>query len=564
VGRREEQVVTDAREDGVPGLPKARSIHRHWPGLIWAVPLAALIVVGWLGLGAITEHGIDVVVTFDSAAGVTPGDTKVIVQGVQAGHVTHVRVAQDGLHVDVTLRLDPHESAALNTATKFWLIGAKPSITDLSSLRAAVAGVSIGMAPQTGGTPTTHFTGLSEPPAILPGTKGTRYILKTPTLGSVQNGSSILYRGQEIGRVVSAKLLALNSFQLEIFVFDPFDQFVRKGAEFWTGSPFALTLGDNGLQANLSPGGNVLQGNVQFDLPDNARDAPRSPQDTTFQLFASQAAAVQGDLGPPIFYEVVFKGSAGDLADGAKVTLLGVKVGEVRDVKLVLPDDDVPSTIATIVIYPAELNVDRSEAKEADAWRKASDEVINRLLAQGFRARLAQSPPLIGGRTVAIGPDTEARGGTLGLQGRYPRIPSATSASDADQLLSQANEILGKVKQIPFASIGAHLDGLTAHIDDFTGSPELKDSLAHLDGALRQIDKSIGPLIARLDKSVVQVGGAANAATNVLAGTGANQDQSLAEAIRQIDQAARSIRALSDYLGRHPEALIGGKTKDAR
>jgi paraquat-inducible protein B len=564
VGCREEQVVTDRKEGIASDLPKARSIHRRWPGLIWAVPLAALLVVGWLGLSAITERGIDVVVTFESAPGVTPGDTKVIVQGVQAGHVTHVRVAEDGLHVDVTLRLDPHESAALNTATQFWLIGAKPSFSDLSSLRAAVAGLSIGMAPQTGGTPTKHFVGLQEPPAITPGTKGTRYFLKTPTMGSVQKGSSILYRGQEIGKIANTKLLALNSFQLEIFINAPYDEFVRKGAEFWTGSPFALTLGDGGLQANLSPAANVLQGLVQFDLPDVARDAPRSPKDSTFILFASQAAAVQGDLGPPISYEIAFRGSAGDLSDGAKVTLLGVKVGEVRDVKLVLPDDDVPSTLATIVIFPAELNVDRSEAKEADAWRKASDEVITRLVAQGFRARLAQSPPLIGSRTIAIGPDSEARGGTLGLQGRFPRIPSAVSASDTDQLLSQANDILGKVNQIPFASIGAHLDGLTAHIDDFTGSPELKASLTHLDGTLRQIDKTIGPLIARLNKSVDQVGGAATAATGVLGGAGANQDQSLAEAIRQIDQAARSIRALSDYLGRHPEALIGGKTKDAR
>jgi len=190
--------------------------------------------------------------------------------------------------------------------------------------------------------------------------------------------------------------------------------------------------------------------------------------------------------------------------------------------------------------------------------------VITRLVAQGFRARLAQSPPLIGSRTIAIGPDSEARGGTLGLHGKFPRIPSAVSASDTDQLLSQANDILGKMNQIPFASIGAHLDGLTAHIDDFTGSPELKDSLTHLDGTLRQIDKTIGPLIVRLNKSVDQVGGAATAATGVLGGTGANQDQSLAEAIRQIDQTARSIRSLSDYLGRHPEALIGGKTKDAR
>ena len=375
--------MTDTLETKKPGaietkkpgaeLPKARRLHRRWPGLIWALPLAALIIVGWLGLDALLERGIDVVVTFEQAAGVTPGDTKVIVQGVVAGHVTHVRIAEDGQHVDVTLRLDPHESAALNTATQFWLIGAKPSFTDLSSLTAAVAGLSIGMSPQQGGTPTTHFVGLQEPPAIPPGTKGTRYYLRTTNLGSVAKGASILYRGQEIGKVMSAKLLELNSFRIEIFIYDPYDQSVRKGAEFWAGSPFALTIGDGGLQAKLASA-NVLQGIVQFDLPDAAHDAPRSPKDTTFLLFDSQAAAVQGDLGPPITYQIAFKGTAGDLADGAKVMLLGVKIGEVRDVKLVLPESDPPSTVATIVIFPVELNVDRSESTEADAWRRASDE----------------------------------------------------------------------------------------------------------------------------------------------------------------------------------------------
>ena len=34
--------------------------------------------------------------------------------------------------------------------------------------------------------------------------------------------------------------------------------------------------------------------------------------------------------------------------------------------------------------------------------------------------------------------------------------------------------------------------------------------------------------------------------------------------MRQIDQAARSIRSLADYLGRHPEAVINGKPKETR
>jgi paraquat-inducible protein B len=40
---------------------------------------------------------------------------------------------------------------------------------------------------------------------------------------------------------------------------------------------------------------------------------------------------------------------------------------------------------------------------------------------------------------------------------------------------------------------------------------------------------------------------------------GAGEDASLPEAIKQISDAARSIKTLTDYLGRHPEALIRGK-----
>ena len=558
--------MTDTTQTTEPGaeLPKARRLHRRWPGLIWAIPLAALIIVGWLGLDALLERGIDVVVTFEQAAGVTPGDTKVIVQGVVAGHVTHVRIAEDGQHVDVTLRLDPHESAALNTATQFWLIGAKPSLSDLSSVTSALAGLSIGMSPQTGGTPTTHFVGLQEPPAIPPGTKGTRYYLRTTNLGSTAKGASIVYRGQEIGKVMSTRLLELNAFRVEIFIYDPYDQFVRKGAEFWAGSPFALTIGDGGVQAKIASA-NVLQGIVQFDLPDAAHDAPRSPKDTTFLLFDSQAAAVQGDLGPPITYQIAFKGTAGDLADGAKVTLLGVKIGEVRDVKLVLPESDPPSTLATIVIFPVALHVDRSESSEADAWRRASDEALVKLLAQGYRATLVQSPPLIGSRSIVLALDTQARGGALITDGGgYPRIPSAGTTGDADQLMSQANDILAKINQVPIAEIGQQVAGFTSHLDQITASPEIKDAIVHLDNTLRQVDRTIGPLVARLNSTVEQLGGAATAARGVLGGAGANQDQSLAEAIRQIDQTARSLRALTDYLGRHPEALIGGKAKEAR
>jgi len=555
--------LTNLNDGSTPELPEARTIRSRWPGLIWAIPIAAFLIVAGLGVRALFDRGIDVVVTFEAAAGVTPGDTKVIVQGVEAGRVTATRVAEDGLHVDVTLRLDPREKAALNTATQFWLIGSKPSLTDLSSLKAALAGATVGMAPGTGGEPTTHFVGLPDTPAIPPGTKGTKYILTSRTVGSIQTGGSILYHGQEIGKVIKTDLLDFDSFRLEIFILAPFDRLVRTGSVFWVGSPLALSLTGEGLQAHLAPT-SVIQGLLQFDVPERARSTPPSPPEATFVLYDTQATALVGDRGPPMPYEVVFTGPAGELAEGAAVTLLGTKVGEVRSVALFIPPSDPPYTVVTLNLFPVALGVSRPDKPDTEAWRNGSDTAIQLLLAEGYRAKLVQSPPVIGSRAIALSLEEPSRGGALVPGLRYPQIAAARSASDTDVLMSEVSGIAEKINKIPFVEIGQNLMSLTAHIDALAGSPKIDDSLTHLDNSLRQLDQIITDAKPKISTLGTKLNQTADQAKGVLGGGGANQDQSLADVMRQIDQAARSIRALADYLGRHPEAVLGGKSKEAR
>ena len=46
-----------------------------------------------------------------------------------------------------------------------------------------------------------------------------------------------------------------------------------------------------------------------------------------------------------------------------------------------------------------------------------------------------------------------------------------------------------------------------------------------------------------------------------LVGPNAAGQQELRDALQEIARAARSVRVLSEYLERHPEALIRGKTE---
>jgi len=61
-----------------------------WPNLVWGIPLAALLIVGYLGARALFNRGEVVTVTFTRAAGAKAGVTKVLYQGIEAGQLVKI------------------------------------------------------------------------------------------------------------------------------------------------------------------------------------------------------------------------------------------------------------------------------------------------------------------------------------------------------------------------------------------------------------------------------------------------------------------------------------------
>jgi len=78
-----------------------------------------------------------------------------------------------------------------------------------------------------------------------------------------------------------------------------------------------------------------------------------------------------------------------------------------------------------------------------------------------------------------------------------------------------------------------------------------------------------GKALPGLDATMVELRRAMVAATTVLKNTDANllgknapAQQELRDALLEITRAARSLRVLTDYLERHPESLLRGKTEE--
>ena len=550
-------------------MPQAGRRRTLSAGLIWALPLAAAMIVVYLLIQWLAERGEVVTVTFERAGGVRIGETEVLYEGVHAGRLINIVPNKDGRRLDFKLRLISEAKPGLNTNARFYLIGASPTF-DLSSLRAVISGVSIGYAPGTGGTSTDHFEGLERAPAVLPGDQGTPYVLTARTLGSIHEGSVLLFHGQLIGKVSDVQFAGDNGFRLEVFVFQPYDSLIKAGDRFWKISPLRLSLAGDGINVNLAPVAAILSGGIDLDTTLVSAHSAQSRAQSEFTLYASVNAARQGLSGPSVRYGFAFSNAAGDLEEGAAVTLMGSQVGEVETTRLLYDKrTGKPFTTVTALLYPRELDPQGLASESVADGRAATDAKLRKLIQMGFRARLAQSPPFVGARSIALVQVSSPAAAALVGDASAPRFPTEPGSQDIADIAAQADNILAKVNRVPIEAIGQNLRLITGRLRRLVSSPKVDDALEHLDSSSVQIDQilgqvkpQIGPLVAKLNQAAGELSSIELGARRLLDGEGTSEDGSLPETIRQLNEAARSVRTLADYLDRHPESLIRGKKPD--
>jgi paraquat-inducible protein B len=195
-------------------------------------------------------------------------------------------------------------------------------------------------------------------------------------------------------------------------------------------------------------------------------------------------------------------------------------------------------------------------------------------------------------------PDTKAR--LVGGKTKYAEIPTVPST---------LSKFAKELEQIPIHEIGQRVSATLASIEKFMANPELgqgvknlnqtiidlqnlvKDVGRHVDPLLSSattaighahelvlnVNKEVEPLAAGLKKTTTAATGAADAArpalkeaeralANIaaLTGKGSEERRQLDRTLKELQEAARSIKVFAEYLERHPEALIRGKGKSKR
>jgi paraquat-inducible protein B len=164
-----------------------------------------------------------------------------------------------------------------------------------------------------------------------------------------------------------------------------------------------------------------------------------------------------------------------------------------------------------------------------------------------------------------------------------PTLPSVPST--VTELEGRITGILAKLDKLPYEAIGADAGKALASLDatlrdasatlkhvDTDVTAELKTTLedarrviATADGLLKNgVTTTLAGFdttLEELRRPLATADTVLKSANGTLLGKNAPIQQDLRDALQEVSLAARSLRALMDYLDRHPEALLRGKTE---
>jgi paraquat-inducible protein B len=465
---------------------------------------------------------------------------------VVIGTVTDIELSEDRTHILATIELNQSAAPFTRADSQYWVVRPRIGAHGVSGVDTLLSGAFISADAGSSEKTEKNFKGLETPPPVTFGEKGKRFILHTDDLGSLDIGSPIYFRRIQVGQVVAYELAKDGKgVDIEIFINSPNDQYVLTDTRFWNASGVDVTLGAAGLKVSTQSLTSIVSGGIAFREPKYSPDAKAADGNAEFKLFEDQATALAPPDGEPKYIRMRFNQSLRGLVVNAPVDFLGVNIGRVVSVDL----DYDPATgsfpgVVGAVIYPQRLGGANDKLKEQAGGgdeEEQTSRILGRFVERGLRAQIRTGNLLTGQLYIAMDFDPKAPKIAYNPKSRPLEIP--TVGGSFDKLQEQLQAFVDKLGKIPIDELANNLNGSLVELQK-TMKQVNTDVLPQVRGTLQQAQKTIGNANATFsDDSPAR--------------------QQLSQAMEEVQRTARSVRVLTDFLSRHPESLIRGRSGDA-
>ena len=536
----------------LPELPEAVAAPKSGRSLqlVWLIPLVAALVGGWLAVKAILDKGPTITISFQTAEGLEAGKTKLKYKDVDVGLVTGVALAPDTSRVIVTAELVKDAKKFLLDDARFWVVRPRISGGTVTGLGTLLSGSYVGVDIGKSGKPRSDFVGLELPPVIASGAPGREFVLHARNIGSLDVGSPVYFRRLQAGQVSRHSLdKDGKGIAIKVFIDSPYDKYVNENTRFWQASGIDVTVDANGLRIDTQSMVSILIGGLAFETPAESASLPPAAAGAAFKLFDNHHLALKNPESDVMKLVMVFNESTRGLEPGAPIDFRGITYGNVTAISPVLEKTREYRRFDIKVeadVYPQRMRPrDAGNAPLLTNDRRRA--LTEQMVAKGLRAQLRTGNLLTGQLIVALdyfadAPKVKRRPKGPLAGDDLPAIPTVPSA--LLELQEALASISAKIQKLPLDEIG-------------------KDLHTTLKTATRMMERIDSELLAEAHGALADARKALLSADQALK-PNSPLSQDARDAMREIARAAAAFRILSDYLDRHPEALISGKRADPK
>jgi Paraquat-inducible protein B len=291
-------------------------------------------------------------------------------------------------------------------------------------------------------------------------------------------------------------------------------------------------------------------------------------------------------------FVMFFEGSVGGLDVGAPVEIRGVKIGTVTRIRLLAQKQQ-------IGVY---VSIDPGLLPKGGQVVQRGEVAVEELIKQGLRAQLQTQSLLTGQLLVYLDFFPDSPIVLARLDPTVPEIP--TVPTTLAKLQARLESLLDAIGKINLEEMTGAMTSTLRNASALLASPEVKgtivsanNALIAADAALKNADqviKRVGTkleavgeqtdatladarrlianaqtVLSRLDAQIEPLSTSIQDTSTSARGTLRSLDRAaegdsglgyeLVRALRDVADAARSLKTLADYLERHPDALIRGK-----
>ena len=290
-------------------------------------------------------------------------------------------------------------------------------------------------------------------------------------------------------------------------------------------------------------------------------------------------------------FVMFFDGDLGGLEVGAPVEIRGVKIGVVTKIRLF-------ANSTSIGVY---VNIDPSLLPKGSAVRQDAG-AVEEMIRNGLRAQLKIQSFLTSQLLIYLDNFPKTPAVLVGLDPEVREIP--TVPTTLARIQAQLEKFLDSLGNVRLEELLSDVTLAMKSAKELMASPELKAAIVSADHALRQADAALqeaSMVLKRVDGKLDNLSAKAEAALTETSETMAEARRAVASlemqieplatafkdtsttatgtlrtvdravdgdsqlgyevlrTLRDVGDAARSLKALADYLERHPDALLRGK-----